>query len=119
MDRDMDHADHAQMATECIRLGCKMNKSMELRISRVIQECTVCKKDEDEVFAHGQGKKYKTDFNTNVLFRRELVRNNFYYTDLFSLEFLHTGYITARYVISRKCESRYDMVNKVVTEYWV
>ena len=35
--KDMDHADHAQMATECIRLGCKINKSMELRISRVIQ----------------------------------------------------------------------------------
>ena len=40
--RDMDHADHTQMATECIRLGCKMNKSVELRISRVIQECTIC-----------------------------------------------------------------------------
>ena len=29
--RDMDHADHTQMATECIRLGCKMNKSVELQ----------------------------------------------------------------------------------------
>ena len=38
--RDMDHADHTQMATKGIRLGCKMNKSAELRISRVIQECT-------------------------------------------------------------------------------
>ena len=40
--RDMDHADHSQMATECIRLGCKMNKSVELMISRVIQECNIC-----------------------------------------------------------------------------
>ena len=59
----MDHADHAQLAAKCTRLGCKLGKSMDLRISRVIQECTVCK-HEDEVFTEGQGKKYKTDFNT-------------------------------------------------------
>ena len=41
--RDMDHADYNQMATECIRLGHKINKSVELRISRVIQECQICK----------------------------------------------------------------------------
>ena len=34
--RDMDHADHTQMATECIRLGHKINKSVELQISRVV-----------------------------------------------------------------------------------
>ena len=89
--RDMDHTDHTQMATECIRLGCKINKSVKLRISRVIQECTICK-HEDVTFAHGHGKKYKTDFNTDILVRREPVRNDFYYTDLFSLECLHTGY---------------------------
>ena len=94
INRDRDHADHAQMATKCIRLGCKMNKSMKLRISRVIQECTVCK-HEDEVFAHGHGKKYKTDFNTEVLVRQAPVRNDFYNTDLFTLECLHTEYITA------------------------
>ena len=44
-----------------------------------------------------------------------LVTLFFYYTDLFSLECLHTEYITARYVNSGK----YEMVNKVVTEYWV
>ena len=66
--RDMDHADHEQMSTECIRLRCKMNKSMELRISRVTQECTICK-HEDVAFAHGHGKKYKTDFNTDILVR--------------------------------------------------
>ena len=78
--RDMDHTDHTQMATECIRLGCKMNKSVELRISRVIQECTICK-HEDVTFAHGHGKKYKTDFNTDILVKREPVRNDFYYTE--------------------------------------
>ena len=91
---------------------------MELRISRVIQGCTVCK-HEGEEFSHGQGKKYKTDFNTDVLVRREPVRNDFYFIELFSLECLHTGYITARYVNRRKYESKYEMINKVVTEYWV
>ena len=71
------------------------------------------------VFTQGQGKKYKTDFNTDVLVRREPVRNDHYYTDLFSLECLHTGYITARYVNRRKYESKYDMISKVVAEYWI
>ena len=56
--RDMDHADYTQIATECIRLGHKVSKSVELRISRVIQECQICK-DEDRTFSHGHGKKYK------------------------------------------------------------
>ena len=47
--RDMDHPDHTQMATECIRLGHKVSKAVELRISRVIQECQVCK-DKDRNF---------------------------------------------------------------------
>ena len=86
--------------------------------SRVIQECTICK-HEDVTFAHGHGKKYKTDFNTDILVRREPVRNDFYHTDLFSLECLHTGYTTARYVNRNKYKSRYDVLNHVVTEYWV
>ena len=60
-----------------------------------------------------------TDFNTDVLVWQEPVRNDYYYTDLFSLECLHTGYITARYVNRRKYESKYEMINKVFTEYWV
>ena len=44
---------------------------------------------------NGHGKKYKTDFNTDVLVRWEPVRNDFYNTDLFTLECLHTEYITA------------------------
>ena len=39
---DMEHADHTQMAMEYKRLGSKMNKYMDLRISRVIQECITC-----------------------------------------------------------------------------
>ena len=68
--RDMDHPDHTQMATECIRLGHKVSKAVELRISRVIQECQVFK-DKDWTFSHGHGKKYNTAFNTDILVRRE------------------------------------------------
>ena len=114
----MEHADHAKMAMECTRLGCKPGKSMDLKISRVIQECIICR-HEDEVFTQGQGKKYKTDFNIDVLVRREPVRNDHYYTDLFSLECLHTRYTTARYVNRRKYESKYDMISNVVAEYWI
>ena len=63
--RDMDHADYTQLATECIRLGHKINKSVELRISKVIQECQIFK-HKDMTFAHGHGKKYNTDFNTDI-----------------------------------------------------
>ena len=62
--RDMNHADYTQMATKCIRLGHKVSKSVELRISRAIQKCQICK-HEDMTFAHGHGKKYNTAFNTD------------------------------------------------------
>ena len=58
---DMEHADHAKMAMECNRLGCKPVKSMDLKISREIQGCIICRHKDK-----GQGKKYKTDFNTDV-----------------------------------------------------
>ena len=110
--RDMDHPDYTQMATECVRLGHKVSKAVELRISRVIQECQVCK-DEDRTFSHGHGKKYETTFNTDIPVRREKVINDDYYTDLFSLECMDTGYTIARYVNRDKFESRYEMLNFV------
>ena len=102
----MDHADYTQMATKCIRLGHKVSKSVELWISRAIQECQICK-HEDMTFAHGHGKKYKTAFNTDVLVRQEQVINDSYYTVLFSFKCLHTGYTIARYVNGNKYKSRY------------
>ena len=80
--RDMDHPDHTQMTTECIRLGHKVSKAVELRISRVIQECQVFK-NKDRIFSHGHGKKYNTSFDTDILVRREEVINDDYYTHLF------------------------------------
>ena len=103
--RDMDHADYTQIATECTRLGHKVSKAVELRISRVIQECQICKK-------------YKTAFNTDVLVRREQVINDSFYTVLFSFECMHTGYTIARYVNGNKYKSRYEMLNHMVMEYW-
>ena len=113
----MDHADYTQMANECTRLGHKVSKAVELRISRVIQECQICK-HEDMTFAHGHGKKYKTAFNTDVLVRSEQVINDSYYTVLFSFECLHTGYTIARYVNGNKYKSRYEMLNHMVMIYW-
>ena len=115
--RDMDHPDYTQMATECVRLGHKVSKSVELRISRVIQECQICK-DEDRTFSHGHGKKYKTAFNTDVLVRREKVIGDYYYTELFSFECMDTGSTIARYVNDNKYKSRYEMLNHVAMEYW-
>ena len=63
---DMEHADHTQMVMECNKLGCKMGKSMDLKISRVIQECITCR-HKDKVFTKGKGNKYKSGFNTDVL----------------------------------------------------
>ena len=35
------------------------------------------------------------------------------------MECLHTGYTTARYVNGNKYKSRYEMLNHVVTEFWI
>ena len=43
------HADHAEVAMKCTRLGCKPGKSIDIKISRVIQGCIICKQ-QDEVF---------------------------------------------------------------------
>ena len=106
----MDHPDHTQMAAECVRLGQKVGKSVELWISRVIQECRLCK-DKDMTFAHGHGKKYKTSFNTDVLVRHKRVTNDNYYTHPLSFECMDTGYTMARYINCRKYTSWSEMLN--------
>jgi hypothetical protein len=42
------------MAAECSRLGHKVSKAVELRISRVIQECQICK-DKDMILRKNPG----------------------------------------------------------------
>ena len=92
-------------------------QTVELGISRAIQECQICK-HMDMTFAYRHGKKYKTAFNMDVLVRQEQVINDSYYTVIFSFECLHTGYTIARYENGNKYKSRYEMLNHVVTEYW-
>ena len=108
--RDMDHPDHAQMTTECTRLGHKVDRTAELRISRIIQECQVCK-NRSRSFTHGHGKKYNTRFNTDVLVRREDVIGDNYYTHLFTIQCMDTGLTIARYINRYKYDSRYHMLN--------
>ena len=50
--RYMDHPDHAQMTTECTRLGHKVDRIVELQISRIIQEYQVCK-NKSRLFSQG------------------------------------------------------------------
>ena len=95
--KDMDHPDHTQMTTECTRLGHKVDRTVELRISRIIQECQVCK-NKSRLFSHGHGNKYNTPFNTDVLVRREVVTGDKYYTHLFTIECMDTGFTIARYI---------------------
>ena len=42
-----------------------------------------------------------------------------YYTHLFLMECLNTGFTTDRYVNMEKYTSKYDMLNKVATDYWI
>ena len=55
---------------------------------------------------------------TSTLGRREKVIGDFYYTDLFSLECMDTGFTIARYVNGNTYKSRYEMLNHVALEYW-
>ena len=114
---DVDHPDETLVSTQSTRIGHKVNKTVELRISRVIQECQVCK-NKNRLFSHGHGKKYNTSFNTDILVRREVVTSNEYYTHLFTLECMDTGYTVAKYINTYKYDSRYDMLNKVALDLW-
>ena len=116
--KDMDHPDHTQMTTECTRLGHKVDRTVELRISRIIQECQVGK-NKSRLFSHGHGNKYNTRFNTDVLVRREVVTGDKYYTHLFTIECMDTGFTIARYINKHKYDSRYYMLNKVALDLWI
>jgi len=109
--RKGNHPDFMEMTQECTRLGHKVDKAAELKVSRVIQECQQCL-HKNRLFPHSQGQTYSSSFNTDVMVRRELV-NDEYYTHLFTVECMDTGYTVARYVIntgmipSMKCLMRW------------
>ena len=116
--KDMDLPDHTQMTPECARLGHKVDRTVELRISRIIQECQVCK-NKSRVFSHGHGNKYTTPFNTDVLVRKEVGIGDKYYTHLVTLKCLDTGFTVGKYINKYKYDSRYDMLNEVALKLWV
>ncbi len=53
-------------------------------------------KNKDRIFSHRHGKKYNTSFNTDILVRREGVTGDEYYTHLFTLECMDTGFTMAK-----------------------
>ena len=116
--REGNHPDFTEMTRECTRLGHKVDKTVELRVSRVIQECQLCR-NKNRLFSHGLGQKYNTSFNTDVLVRREKVVGDDYYTHLFTLECMDTGYTIAKYINKYKYDDKYEMINDVVLGLWV
>ena len=65
MNMDMDHGDNAHMTAECKRLGCT-KKSIEDRISKVIQESITCQ-HKGSIFTQGKVQKNKSWFNNNSM----------------------------------------------------
>ena len=116
--RDGNHPDFTEMTQECTRLGHKVDKAVELKVSRVIQECQLCL-NKNRLFSHGQGQKYNTSFNTDIMVRRERVIEDDYYTHLFTVECMDTGYTVAKYINQYRYEDKYEMINDVVLNLWV
>ena len=95
MHMDMDHGSHAEMTAECKRIGCP-KKTIEYRIAKVIQECIACL-HKGPNFTKGKLQKNESLFNTNVFIQQRRVMNDRYYTHLFSIQCLNTGFTTTRY----------------------
>ena len=57
-------------------------------------------------------------FNKDVFIQRRRVTNHRYYTHLFSLECLNTGFTTSRFVNMEKRPAS-EMLNKVATNHWI
>ena len=112
-----NHPALMEMTQDITRLGHKIDKAMELKISRVIQECQLCL-HKNRLFPHSQGQTYSSSFNTDVMVRRELV-NDEYYTHLVTVECMDTGYTVARYVNKHRYDTKYEMLNEVVLNLWV
>ena len=95
MHMDMDPGSHAEMTAKCKRLGCP-KKTIDDRII-IIQECITCLHKGPNL-TKGKLQKNESLFNTDILIQRRQVTNDRYYTHLFSMECLNTGFTTARYV---------------------
>ena len=76
-------------------------------------------RNKNRLFSHGLGQKYNTSFNTDIMLRREKVLEDDYYTHLFTVECMDTGYTVAKYINKYKYEDKYEMINDVVLNLWV
>ena len=70
------------------------------------------------VHTEGRTQQNESLFNKDVLIQQRRLTNHRYYTHLFSLECLNTGFTMARFV---DMENRFvsETVNKVATEFWI
>ena len=114
---DMKHGSHAEMTAECKRLGCSNKKTIDNRIAMVIQECIACL-HRGPNFSTGKLQRNKLLFNKDIFIQSRRVRKDRYYTHLFTIECLNTGFTTAKYVNMENYRSS-EMVNKVATDYWI
>ena len=120
MHMDMDHGSHAEMTAECKRIGCP-KKTIEDRITKVIQECIACL-HKGPNFTKGKLQKNESLFNTNVFIQQRRVTNDRYYTHLFSIQCIKTGLTTARYVNMENYRSKSDIVqgsHRLLDLWWV
>ena len=67
-------------------------------------------------FTSGKTQEKESLFNKDVLIQQRRVTNHRYYTHLFSLECLDTGFTTARFV-NMENHSISETVKKVATEF--
>ena len=51
--------------------------------------------------------------------RREKVIQDDYYTHLFTVECMDTGYTVAKYINKYRYEDKYEMINDMVLNLWV
>jgi len=82
-----------------------------------ILECIVCA-HRGPNFSTGKLQRNKSLLNNDVFIQRRRVTNDRYYTHLFSIECLNTGFTMARFVNMENYRSTSEMVNKVATDYW-
>jgi hypothetical protein len=69
-------------------------------------------------FTTGKTQKKESLFKKDVFIQQRRLTNHRYYTHLFSIECLDTGFTMAR-LVNMDNRSVSEMVNKVATVYWI
>ena len=87
------------------------------RCSIATHQCIACT-HRGPNFTTGKTHQKESLFNKDVLIQQRRLTNHRYYTHLFSLECLNTGFTMARFVNMDNL-SVSETVNKVATEFWI